>query len=348
MLKVKDSSQQAQKIYQQVHEVFSEYNISPTPINYLIWYQFYRGEHTELINEMKSILKSPRQFTERLGFRLYEQFLEQEQIEAENKYDFAVRQFVDDIIEKLGNWTDSLGEHSQQMGQCAIQLKAGTQNSSELEKVATYIAETAMSMQQSTDEIRKEVLHNNDEVKMLREQLREAKAEALTDELTQIGNRKAFDSSLMDLTLEHKSKPNQLCLIMTDIDHFKSFNDTYGHPVGDSVLRYFSNIMKNTTSKNETLCRYGGEEFAIILKNCSIEEASHRAEEIRRTIEAARLTLKNSDEPIRQITASFGIAHFQGSEDDIEAFVERADQSLYKAKQAGRNQIVHELMHAVH
>jgi len=346
MIKIQDKPKQAREIYSKINALFSEHNISPLPVNYLVWYHYFKGEHQALNNEMNSVLKSPEQFTDRLGLRMYEQFLEQEELEAENKYDYAVRQFVDDIIQKLGDWNDNLEQHSKQMGACALKLQGKESSPEDLESIANLIAQTALSMQSSTNQIREEVQHNSDEVQILRQQLIEAKAEALQDELTQIGNRKAFNSHLMDLTIEHKSKPHSLCLIMTDIDHFKSFNDTYGHPVGDSVLRYFSNIMRHSSPENEVLCRYGGEEFAIIIKDCSIEEATKRAEQIRAKIEAARLTLKDSDEPIKTITASFGISHFKGKLDNLDDFIERADQSLYKAKQSGRNRVIHELMSA--
>ncbi|HHS99603.1 MAG TPA: GGDEF domain-containing protein [Thiomicrospira sp.] len=346
MIKTQDSPEQAREIYSKIDAIFNKHHITPLPINYLVWYHYFKGEHQALNTEMTSILKNPGQFTDRLGIRLYEQFLEQEEMEAENKYDFAVRQFVDDIIQKLSDWNDDLEHHSEQMGACALKLKNSESSSKDLEEIASYIAQTAMTMQSSTNQIREEVQNNSDEVNSLRQQLNEAKAEALKDELTQIGNRKAFNSCLMDLTIEHKSKPHSLCLIMTDIDHFKKFNDTYGHPVGDSVLRYFSNIMRKSSPENEVLCRYGGEEFAIIIKDCSIEEAAKRAEHIRTQIEAARLTLKDSDEPISTITASFGISHFKGHQDNLEEFIQRADQSLYKAKQSGRNQVIHELMSA--
>ncbi len=342
MIKVQDKPEQAKKIYSQIDALFKKHNITPLPVNYLVWYHYFKGDIQPLNTEMTSILENPSQFTDRLGLRLYEQFLEQEELEAENKYDFAMRQFVDDIIQKLGDWNENLEKQSAEMGYCAIKLNDSETSSEELEEMAKYIAQTALQIQSSNEQIREEFKDNSNEIHELRKQLQQAKAEALQDELTQIGNRKAFNASLMDLAIEHKAKPHSLCLIMTDIDHFKSFNDTYGHPVGDSVLRYFSNIMRKSSQDNEVLCRYGGEEFAILLKNSSIEQAALRAEQIRAQIEKARLTLKNSNEPIKTITASFGISHFKGAEDELEDFIQRADENLYKAKQSGRNQVVHE------
>ncbi|MBN2865786.1 MAG: GGDEF domain-containing protein [Thiotrichales bacterium] len=339
MIKVKDNAVQANKIYEKIAELFSNHAINPLPVNYLIWYHYFKGENLALISEMNSILKDPSHFTDRLGIRLYDQFVENEEIEIETQYDFAMRQFIDDIIQKLSNWKQSLKKHSDEMGACAEKINKANHQPKDLEEIANFIAQTALKMQSNSDLIQKEFQHSSDEVTLLRKQLNEAQAEMLKDELTQIGNRKAFNNALMDLTIQHQAKPNSLCLIMTDIDHFKGFNDTYGHPVGDSVLRYFSGIMRKTSTEKELLCRYGGEEFAVIIKDCSVEEAAQRAETIRKKIEEARLTLKDSEEPIRTITASFGIASYQGKEDNLADFIERADKNLYRAKEAGRNQI---------
>ncbi len=347
MIKVKDTPEVAHQIYTQITVIFEQKEINPLPINYLVWYHFLKGENTHLINEIKAVIESPYGYTDRLGTRLYDQYIAEESIKAEDQYDFAFRQFVDDILNKIGTWVCSLDQHSDQMGLCVENLKKPNLDAQDLERMAATIMQTVTSMQSSTNEIRSEAQTNTDEVTLLRQQLHKARAEALTDELTQIGNRKSFNATMMDLTLENRSQPHTLCLIMTDIDHFKKFNDTYGHPIGDSVLRYFASIMRKSASENETICRYGGEEFAIIIKNSSLEEACARAEVIRQQIQAARLTLKNSSDPIDTITASFGISHFYGHEDCLEDFIGRADKSLYAAKHAGRNQVIHEDMMAL-
>ncbi|MEA1990362.1 MAG: GGDEF domain-containing protein [Pseudomonadota bacterium] len=342
MIKIKDTPAKSREIYAKISTLFSEADINPTPMNYLVWYHYFVGENIPLVDEINNLKGGAKSFTDRLGFRLYEQLIEEPESEAEKEYDFAVRKFVDGIFHKMNHFSTKIEDQSTQIGTYAQGLKNPHINASELEKIAEYITTAAAKMQTSTNEIRDEVQNSSDEVSQLKKQLDEARAEALTDDLTQIGNRKAFNSTIQDLTIEHSTSTEPLCLIMTDIDHFKSFNDTYGHPVGDSVLRYFANIMRADAKDNETVCRYGGEEFAIILKNSSIENAVERAEQIRTQLQAARLTLKGSSEPIKTITASFGVAQFKNTDDELEEFINRADKSLYAAKEAGRNTVMHE------
>lgn len=344
MIKQKNSPEKAKQIFAKIDKIFSEAEISPTPVNYVVWYQYFLAENQALVNEINALPDGAKSFTDRLGARLYEQFIEEQESQEEIEYNFAVKKFVDNILHKMNDFSDGVKNRSQQIGDYAKDLHNAEANQNKIQEIAQFIIQEADNMQKSTDEIRNEVKNSTEEVKSLRAQLEKVQKEALTDELTQIGNRKAFNSLMQDLTIEFEQLPQSLCLIMTDIDHFKSFNDTYGHPVGDSVLRYYANILKKDTNENESICRYGGEEFAIIIKNTTLEEAAKRAEQIREQIEAVKLTLKDSSEPIRTITASFGVSHFNGNTDNIEEFIERADKSLYAAKEAGRNTVMHENM----
>lgn len=336
--------QQSWQIYAKIDKIFTEANITPTPLNFVVWYQYFLSENHHLVNEINALPEGAKSYTDRFGRRLYDDYIDVAESPQETEYNMAVQKFVDNILHKMDGFSEGMQSHTNQIDQYAKGLDANGLTADHLQEIAKQIMAETNHMQQCTAEIHNEVKNSSEEVKELRQQLKLAKQEALTDELTQIGNRKAFNSAIQELTVDFHNQPHSLCLIITDIDHFKSFNDTYGHPVGDSVLRYYANILKKDSHQGEAVCRYGGEEFAILIKDSSIEKASQRAEQIRQQIEAVKLTLKDSNEPIRTITASFGVSHFKGEEDSIEAFIERADQSLYAAKEAGRNQVIHENM----
>ena len=129
-----------------------------------------------------------------------------------------------------------------------------------------------------------------------------------------------------------------MCLIMADLDHFKSFNDDYGHVIGDRVLQRMGELIQDHSPDNAIGARYGGEEFAIILSNSSIEQAAEVAETLRSKLQQVRVKLKNSDKILNNISSSFGIARFVIGE-SIETFIDRADQALYRAKDNGRNRV---------
>lgn len=342
MFHFNDAPEGSKKIFVRLIDIFEEHKINPTPLNYYVWYQYLKGGNREFHEEMESIVNDPYGYNDRAGKRLFDEYLAEEP-ESTNEFDRAFRRLVNLVIKKINAWSDKLEQHTQELDDCATSLANPDIDTAELKQVAKTMMQTAQAMNESSQSFQKEMIMNSEEVKRLRTELIEAQTAAMIDELTEVGNRKAFNIALQELMLEFESEPNSLCLILADIDHFKSFNDTYGHLIGDSVLRYFANILKKEQGKNATVCRYGGEEFAILLTDSSIEEAAERAESIRSAIESATLRRKNAKEPLKTVTASFGIAHYHGEEDSDEAFITRADEALYEAKRAGRNRIVDEI-----
>ncbi|BBP44256.1 GGDEF domain-containing protein [Thiosulfativibrio zosterae] len=338
----KDAPEKAKRIFMMLQELFEEQNINPHPLNYYIWYSYYKGDNPKFRQEMDRVLNDPFGYNDRIGKRLYEEYLE-DQDNSDNQFDSAFKRLIGLMIQKMNLWSDRLEEHTKELDACATSLSGDPLNAEELKKLTNSVLSTANSMQQSTAEFQKELLESTKEVQDLRQQLIEARAEIMQDELTQVGNRKAFNNAIEELTTEAMQAPQTLCLIMTDIDHFKRFNDTFGHLVGDSVLRYFANVMKKGKQENETICRYGGEEFAILLANSSLEAAKARAEAVRSGIESAQLKRANSEQTLGKITASFGISVYQGPKESVESFIKRADDALYLAKDQGRNQVKTEL-----
>lgn len=155
---------------------------------------------------------------------------------------------------------------------------------------------------------------------------------ARTDGLTGLCNRTAFDESLAEEIVRAMRYQTMVSLLMIDVDHFKPYNDTYGHVAGDGVLRIIAQIFREQARQSDLPARYGGEEFAMILTNTDIAEAMLTAERIRRSVERAPW-------PKRPITVSIGAATFCGTE-TAEWLINQADSALYQAKELGRNQVV--------
>jgi len=158
------------------------------------------------------------------------------------------------------------------------------------------------------------------------------------DNLTQLYNKKFFMDVLSKEFSFSRRNRQPLSLMMLDIDFFKKINDTYGHMAGDLVLKTVGQFLQKTLRLENIACRYGGEEFAIILRNVSTETAHSIAERIRKTIEAEKIDYLGQ---IISVTTSIGIATLENSNfETIEDLIRTADEFLYEAKEKGRNQTI--------
>lgn len=178
-------------------------------------------------------------------------------------------------------------------------------------------------------------------IQQLHENLKEVRQETLMDDLTAIGNRRHFDRSLAKILTGFQTSREPTCLIMADIDHFKKFNDKWGHQTGDQVLRLVALAIRNNIKMQDIACRYGGEEFAIILPGVTLDQAKLVAERIRLAVAKRDVVKRSTGENLGKITISGGIAFFN-REDTAESIIRRADSCLYLAKKSGRNLVITE------
>jgi diguanylate cyclase (GGDEF)-like protein len=179
------------------------------------------------------------------------------------------------------------------------------------------------------------------EQKMIEERLRENeqkyKEESITDSLTGLYNSRYFFKHLKYEISRAKRYGNSLSLLMMDIDDFKKYNDTYGHQEGDKALRALSSVLKEGVRDSDTSCRYGGEEFTVLLPETSGENAKVVAERLRSNFARKTLTPQNGLEA--HMSISIGISEYTNSE-DADRFLQRADKAMYEAKNNGKNQVV--------
>ena len=172
-----------------------------------------------------------------------------------------------------------------------------------------------------------------------RKQMQEALQEQAThDPLTGLFNRRALNETLLHELYRSQRSGEPLTVAMLDLDHFKQFNDTYGHEAGDLVLQAVSELLRCSLRASDIACRYGGEEFTVVMPGSSLDNARNRLDEVRQAIGHLRLRYQNDELP--PITVSIGIAELIDQETDSATLLGRADAALYQAKEQGRNQIV--------
>ncbi len=164
--------------------------------------------------------------------------------------------------------------------------------------------------------------------------------ESITDALMGIKNRRYFDQKIVEevaLSLRYKLP---LSLILLDIDHFKKINDTYGHMVGDEVLRNIASLIGEAVRDTDIVARYGGEEIAIITPSCGKQEAELLAQRLRAIIEKTTMALVGATQEVIQVTVSMGVSAMNHIITDKDALIEETDDALYLAKKLGRNRVV--------
>ncbi len=164
--------------------------------------------------------------------------------------------------------------------------------------------------------------------------------ESITDALTGLRNRRYFDQRICEEVALSKRYKLPLTLILLDVDHFKKINDTYGHTVGDEVLKNLSHIISEMVRDSDIVARYGGEEIAIITPNTTKKEAELLAERLRSKVEKTTVAMVGATQEIVQVTVSLGICSLSPVITDKDALLEETDQALYSAKKFGRNKVV--------
>jgi diguanylate cyclase len=208
----------------------------------------------------------------------------------------------------------------------------------EIRAVVLSLIEENRKIQVRMDDLSRNLDDSVAKIEKLRWSLAEANDKALRDPLTSLGNRRFFDQKLGE-AMAHKAEAGDLCLVVCDLDRFKTINDKFGHPVGDMVLKLFSEILSANAREGETVARVGGEEFAIITPDKPTAGASAVAEQIRKQLETKKWVVGASGAPLGAVTASFGVAQLRPSESAADLF-KRADEALYRAKEEGRNRVV--------
>jgi diguanylate cyclase len=202
------------------------------------------------------------------------------------------------------------------------------------------ISETHRVVAQN-QKLQEKLQQSSGEIVELRRNLAVVQHEAMTDALTGIANRKYFDAQLRAAARDAIQTGETLSLLLIDIDHFKRFNDTYGHQLGDKVLRLVARTLTECVKGRDLTARFGGEEFAILLKKTRLEDAVAVADQIRAMMVRRKIVRRDSGDNLGVVTVSIGAAAYRPGE-PVASMLRRADSALYFAKHNGRNRVASE------
>jgi diguanylate cyclase len=313
-----------------------------SPRNYEIWYVYATGQNAALNKVINETLALNGKLTEADLDQLYETYLSQ--FGTNDRIDKVGAQVISEIDDVMSLITDALGM-TNSFGDSLAGASKNLLIANDREQIRNVVEALVCSTRemQATKKLLEERLTvSKQEISHLQQNLEAIRAESLTDPLTGLGNRKYFDRAIeaaVQLAIKHDEP---LSLLMLDIDHFKSFNDNYGHLTGDQVLRLVGQSLKQIINGRDTMARYGGEEFAVVLPDTALVKALAVADQIRRAVMARELKKKSTGEILGRVTVSVGVSVLQPG-DDKDTLIERADICLYAAKRGGRNRVICEV-----
>lgn len=315
----------------------TEHGIAPSPENYRLFYAHFSGGNAELSQAVSEIERSTQPFSAETMDGLRARFDASNQTEAAiADLGIGVSGALRGVLSRLAVAERDTAAYGRTLSLASSELDRPAADARRL--LSTLLAATH-TMEARTRDLEAELQRASAEVDALKAKLDDVRKESLTDALTGIANRKAFDAELRNAIACALHSREPLCLLMCDVDRFKMFNDTWGHQTGDQVLRLVANCLSENVKGRDTAARFGGEEFAVVLPQTTLADAVALANSIRRRVEGKKLVKKSTGDILGAITISIGVSHLSPS-DTAESLIQRADACLYAAKRGGRNLVV--------
>lgn len=320
-------------LFGQVETFCRSHKIQPIPLHYMVSYEHLSGNHPQLSKEIDDYTNLGHQLNHSYITQLHQDHLvpeSQELAEGANQ----VREVIDNLLTSVRDSNSSVEELTQSLDQGLDEL-AKKPALAKLEQVVSNLLQASLNAKQDQQHLKQQLQQAEANAAELQQQLHQSQQQAITDPLTGMLNRVGMNHHLERL---RQLDNTQLSLVVFDIDHFKQFNDEYGHLLGDKVLQVVANQIKGAIGEQDLAIRFGGEEMIIILPDTELASATVLADRILNQVEKINLINKRTKQSLRSVTLSAGVAQIQPQEPWSD-LLERADQAMYRAKHNGRNQV---------
>jgi diguanylate cyclase len=325
-------------IAQEVLDLMRLHGVPASGSNYQVWLSYRLGGHLPLREAIDARIATGEAFNEDFSTEIFERFFTG--LGASAQIVLAGERIARDlgqVVSFLSAAEAKSGDYGRTLESAATDLNRSLEPD-QIRQVVASLAAATLDMANHNQMLNGQLQKSSREVETLRKSLESVRVESLTDSLTGLSNRRMFDETLRMRLTEARAQNHELCLLLVDIDHFKRFNDTWGHHTGDQILRFLASALQAHARPDYLVARHGGEEFAMIMPRASMKQAAQAADALRGAIQAKRLRRRSTNEDLGQVTVSIGVARLQPG-DTPQGLAERADACLYASKRNGRNQV---------
>jgi diguanylate cyclase len=316
----------------------AKHAVPATPNNYSVWFSYAMGASAALRKTIDILIGAKRKFDAAVNHDLYFTYINPPPDAAVTA---DISEQIHGVITTARQYlTTAIADNRVQMealGHASTQCQTTSDPRPIIERLLSELTRATVR----AAALEKNFASASQELDTIRHALKDAEARSNTDVLTGLANRRLLDDFLRTAQISSMETGEPLSAFLIDIDHFKQFNDRYGHQVGDQVLRLVAKVLQENVRENDLAARYGGEELMAVLPGADLNICQKVAERMRQRISEARLTRRSTGQQIASVTVSVGVAQFKLAE-SAEAMIERCDHALYQAKRNGRNRTVTE------
>ena len=250
--------------------IMEKRGIVANPDNFATWYRYYVGRDPHLNRSLDALIEGDGAISEERCAEIHRQFISgEDQSAAVHDAASKIKQELNEILKRLGAAGDDAAQYGRTLDTFTEQLE-GAEEGEAFSVVLAEIVTATRAMERQNNDLEQKLESSSTEISRLREDLEDVRREAITDAMTGIFNRRLFDMRLREEASLAQETSQNLCLLMIDIDKFKVFNDTFGHLIGDLILKLLANMLTDSIKGRDTAARYGGEEFAVILPDTSL------------------------------------------------------------------------------
>jgi len=331
---------QAKKCASEAFSRIDREGLPATPDMFELFYCYYSQANSEVVRSIDIMAAQKFELTIDRCRELHKRLLNSDKSkETLAKAEQIVGETLDDVGDMFDSVRSSNEGFSDSMDSINVNITSAV-SEEQLKKLLANVMNETQKMVSENQTLEQKLEKSSSKMKQLKEEMEAVREQAYIDSLTGIANRKRFDLEVETLAADAKEKKQPLCAVFMDIDHFKSFNDAYGHQIGDQVLRLVARAFQESLKGKDFACRYGGEEFVVLLPNTPKEGAGKIANILRESVKSKEIRNRKTGEVLTRVTISAGVAEMKLDEEEIQGWIERADKALYQAKRKGRDCVV--------